>query len=47
VKRAVNHAHNEALWAWKQKEKAQSAIRRVMKERGGYTPTESDSSEEE
>jgi hypothetical protein len=36
-KRAVNRAHNEAMWAQKQKEKAQSVACRAAKERGEDT----------
>jgi hypothetical protein len=47
VKRVVNRAHNENLWAQKEKRQARSIAHRAARERGEETPTESDSSAED
>jgi hypothetical protein len=47
VKREANRAHNEKMWARKQKGQAWSATRRAARERGEDIPTEPGSSGEE
>jgi hypothetical protein len=46
-RRVTNHTHNDAMQAWKKKEKARSVACRVAKEWGEDTPTKFDSSYEE
>jgi hypothetical protein len=46
-RQAANHTHNDTMRAWKQKEKARSAARRVVKEWREDTPTQSSSSSKE
>jgi hypothetical protein len=46
-RRAMNRTHNDAMQAWKKKEKARSVACRVAKEWGEDTPTKFDSSYEE